>query len=380
MRAVRRSPPFAVAALLALGAVRAQDATWFVRGGGGDVRIVGATTRVVRGLAEPFARPAGEEVVRFSPDALGRPLPLPLVVPDGAWVTVAVDGAGPAVATAFAPNDPAWRAVDVPGPNGSEPLHARLVGDEAATAARAVLRILPAAGTREVGVVARWAGPEQHYRIVWDVARGELRLERQLGPAALVLARAPGPQDRSTEHELALQVDGFRIEAFVDDAPVLQQLDGALSHGASGTCCRGDAPAGASFSLASPARPRGSSAVLRGPGSAAFVAAAAVGAGHGYVLQLRLDRPFALVPRDEEGLEPALLMRPAEPVVLLGDLRGSLGPGAIGEIGRDGLVHAEVHWPERPGVRLQAVLVEALLVAPSGEALVGRTPAAPLWP
>lgn len=116
--------------------------------------------------------------------------------------------------------------------------------------------------------------------------RRELRLERQLGAEAYVLARAPAPVADDQPHELALQVAGFRVQAFLDDVLVVQVLDGAIGRGGFGCWSSGDAVRWQSLASTSPVPAVASSALVGEVGEARLVTATAVAAGHLHVLQL----------------------------------------------------------------------------------------------
>lgn len=350
-------------------AARAQQATWFLRGGGADVHLVGSGPATLRGLAPaPVATEAGEWVVHFGADALGKPGSLPLEVPAGAVVHVAVEPAAAPARRTVALDDPTWRTAGAAHWLDAGGEHDYCVVAQATPGTAGVF-----------GVIARWVDPRQHYRFVWDLGRAELRLERLLGDEPLVLARRPAPAPDGAIHALSLQVQGFRLQAFLDDAPMLQVLDGAIGRGGFGRWDSEQAARWTAFSAMPPMVARASGAAVATPGQVRLTAATTCAAGHWSVVELSLDRPHPLVPTTAEGLEPWLLQRPAAPQVLLGDWAGSLGPGAVAGIARDGLAGAELLWPQVPGVRLQAVLARMVLVTADGCEVAGRTPPVPLW-
>lgn len=368
--------PFVVAA-----AGRAQDATWFVRGNDVEVRLVGPgeATQSRRGRAsDPIQTAAGDWAVHFGSDALGKPTSLALAVPAGAVVQVAIAAAEAPTRRQIDLEDARWK-ITAGGESTKEVWVARTVDCGEERDYRVAARGAAKGATGSFGVVARWVDHAQHYRFVWDRAHAELRLERQLGPDVYVLARGPAPKGDDKVHELALQVAGFRIGAFCDDVLVAQVLDGAISRGAVGLWATPEAARWETFATSPPAMPLASSAMVITPGEARFVAATATAAGHSYVVELLLDRPHPLVPTTAEGGELWLLQRPAAPRVLLGDWRGSLGAGVIGQVLRDGVITTELHWRLIPALRYQALLVTALLLSPNGEVVVGRTPPVPLW-
>lgn len=361
-----------VAALPGLSVLPAQ-ADWQLCGSVASARIGGAArAELVGPRASATKLSAGECTVNFGSDALGRPAPLQFAVPDGARVHVAVEPAGPSAARSVPLAGEEWHetaGVDTVRTTGSPD-----DGDYCVEAT-----VLAAATSQIVGVVARWRSANEFYACVLDLARGEVRIERHLGPDAFVLAKAAVSSAAAEPRRLALQVQGFRLQAVLDDAIVLQLFDGAVTKGAFGICWRGAAPAWQGLRLSPPAMQRASAALVRAAdGTAMLHAATAVTPGHWHVLELALDRPHALVPRDAAGLEPWLLMRSAGPWVLDTDLRGLLGKDTFGEVPANGNVSHPVEWPDLPRLRLQAALVRMLLVTADGSTVTAATPAVPL--
>ncbi len=370
---------FSAFAWCVLMASASAQSTWFVHGSDASVRVVGETRALLRGpCPAPTMLPAGDYDVHFGTDALGKPISLSLPVSDHAVVTIAVAPAGAVLTHDISPVDEAW--TDTAGGSSLKASWvARCAGSAEAASYRVVAMCSGGGPVSACGVVARWRDGSQHYRFVWDRGTTELRLERMLGPDLMVLARAAAPAHDQDQHALALQVDGFRLQAFFDDAPVLQAFDGAFTAGAFGTWVAGDAVTWQRVIIEPPAPPRGSSAIVRDHIAASFHAGTTVTSGHYHVLEFLLDRPHPIVPLTGNGMEIWLMQRPAAPQVLLADWRESLGVGALGEVPRDGLFASEVRWPILVGLQRQAVLVRALLVSPDGEAVVGATPAVPLW-
>ncbi len=368
--------PFVIAA-----AGRAQGASWFVRSNDAEVRLVGPDQVALscRGRTpDPIQAAAGDWSVHFGADALGKPESLMLNVPAGAVVQVAIAAAAAPVRRQVALDDASWTTI-AGGDANQGTWQARTVDCGEERDYRVAARGAATGATGSFGVVARWLGPTQHYRFVWDRAHAELRVERQLGPDAYVLARGPAPKSDDAVHELALQVVGFRIDAFCDKVLVAQVLDGAISRGAVGLWASKDTARWETFATSPPALPVASSALVSTPGEAQLVVATAVAAGHIYVVELSLDRPHPLVPTTAEGSELWLLQRSPGPLVLMGDWRGSLGSGVIGQVPRGGVLTTGLHWRQATALRYQALLVSALLVSPNGEVVVGRTPPVPLW-
>lgn len=349
------------------------QAEWQLCGSAASARLTGAASAELVGpRASATKLPAGECTVHFGVDALGRPASLLLAVPDGARVHVAVAPAGPAAVRVVPTTGEGWQetaGVDVVRTTGSPEDSDYCVEGT----------FVAAAASQIVGVVARWRSATEFYACVLDPARGEVRIERHLGPDAFVLAKATVPSAGAKVRRLGLQVQGFRLQAVLDDAVVLQLFDGAVTKGAFGVCWRGEAPTWNALTVAPPAPQRASAALVRAAdGTAMLQAATAVTPGHWHVLDLVLDRPHPLVVRDAAGLEPWLLMRPAAPWVLGTDWRGRLGKDSLGEVPASGNVSHPVEWPDLPRLRLQAALVRMLLVTADGSTVTSATPAVPL--
>jgi len=362
---------------LLLATAAAAQSTWQMRGSDAAVSIVGENrTRLQGPRPLPVTLPAGQYDVHFGADAAGKPISLSFGVPEHAAVAVGVMQAGAVGSRGIPLDGDGW--TETRGGGGSKGSWvARCTGPVEASSYRVVAMCKGGGASSVCGVVARWLDDKQHYRFVWDYAAGELRLERQFGGDVIVLAHAPVPVTDLDPHTLALQVDGFRLQATFDDAVVLQAFDGAFPRGACGTFSAGDAVTWLELAIEPPAAPRGSSAIVRDRAHASFHAATGLAPGHFHVLELCLDRPHPLVPRTANGQEPWLLQRPAAPQVWLADWRNSLGQNGIGLVPRDGTFTSEVCWPERTLLG-QNVLVRALFVSPDGQAVVGTTPAVPL--
>lgn len=332
---------------------------WTLQGADAKVRVSGPVTRWLQGPRATDVLPAGDYDVHFGVDLAGKPRSLHLSVADGAAVFVAADAAAAAVGETIAIGDPA----------GALPC----AGDPEAANYRVAATLGPG-GDGAVALLARCDGT-QFYRFVQDPAAGEFRLERSLGGDVLVLARAAAPPADAASHTLALQVDGFRLEACWDEAVVLQVFDGALSAGAVGVASQPDSPPMLGVVRHPVAKPRASAAIVVSTHGAHFDAAVTVVPGHLYLLELALDRTHPALPRTEGGFEPWLVLPPAAPVVLWADWRGSLGAGGFGTVGPDGAVAGDLRWPALTALRKQCVLVRALLVSADGESLTARTPA-----
>ncbi len=349
------------AVIVGLSTAIAAQSQWTLQGADARVRVSGPATRWLQGPRATDTLPAGDYDVHFGADATGKPRSLRVSVPDGAMVFVATDAGAAVVGEPIAASTPGA-------------LHC--VGDPDAANYRVTTSVPP--GDGELGLIARCSDGQQFYRFVWDPAVPEFRLERSLGADVLVLARAAAPPADDARHTLALQVDGFRLEACWDEATVLQLFDGALSTGAVGAW---------SPRMSSPilyvarqpvAKPQPSAALVVTEHGARFDAAVTVVPGHLYVLELALDRAHPELPRTEGGLEPWLVLPPAAPVVMWADWRESLGAGGIGTVGPDGLFTSEVRWPGLTGLRKQFALLRAVLVSADGERITARTPAVAL--
>ncbi|MCA8963566.1 MAG: hypothetical protein H6838_03355 [Planctomycetes bacterium] len=357
--------------LLFSGAAATAQSTWFVRSGD-EVRVVGPTSVVVRGIAPaPFATGNGEFVVHFAADAAGKPGSLRLGDVHDALVQVAVDVVGPAPGEVLAFDAPVWREQRVDG------AVTRLVGERDVKNVRLAAELRADTDAEVVGLIVRAQSDGGHYRYEWDRGAHEHRLLRRMGGNDLVLARAEDATG-APPHRVALQADGFRLQVCCDDAVVLQALDGGFEDGMVGTWQRGGAPAWAEVRVQAPALPRASAALVRTAAGATLHAWVPSPPGSISVLELRLDRPHPLVPMGPAG-ELWLLQPTVGPVLARGDWRNSLGSASIGEVDREGLVRAEVALTDLPALRGAACLVRAVIVDAVGEAISGATPFVPLW-
>jgi hypothetical protein len=325
------------------------------------VRLRGPVDREVKGIAPaPQALPAGLYRLDFARDALGWPLPLSLSLPERGLVQVAVERTTP--------------PTRVPLVRGTAGFEFREVHDPHLLSVRFVARgngVQPGLLVRS----SRDGFGEHGYRLVWDRDGSEFRLERLLGGAVLLLARSQAPAADEQEHELALQTHGFRLRAFCDGMLVAQAMDGALTGGSSGTL-QSDAIEWLEAAVEPPVAERASAALVSVPAGAQWLASVPVVDGNWCVVELRLDRPHALLPLDADGNEPALLQRPAAPQVLLADWRGGLGAGTWAVV-RDGRCQAELLPPRGLALRGQVAMVRGLVLSPDGDVLAGATPAVP---
>jgi hypothetical protein len=354
-----------LAAALCAVALPAQ-APWTFVGGDTSARVqAGAEPATL--LRGPRAThddgPTGDCKVTFAADALGRPLPLAFAVAPADRVQLAIWPVGPAATTPVPLDGDGWQPqagewnvrTRVEGASGSQCVSVRTTASD---------------GTTGLGLVVRWRSPENWCRCVWDLEQGELRYERCLGGRIATMARTPLPADRR-EHALALQVTGFRVQAFVDDVPAFTCFDGGSAPGAYGTSHRGVAPQWNALALAEPSQATASIATVRSAGATQLYAALPWSPGQTFVLELALDRPHPLV-LAPNGFESLFLLRPAAPQVVLADWSQRLGRGSVGQLARDGLLHCELP-ATASGLAGQAALVRVLAIA-GGEVVVDASP------
>ncbi len=343
----------AVWCILATAAVAQGRCTLQVQGAVHGVRVRGDADYEASGASLRADLAAGAWRVQFAAGPAGRPMPIAVEAPGDGDVFIRVArGAGNAAA-------PTVLATSLHGSRTFDR------GDE--RSARVAVRMCQPAGSGAAGLVGRWQDEERCYRFVRDQAAGELRLERRMGNAQYVLQRAPMLVADAAWHDLELEYDGFGLLALFDGEPVMRALDGGLSFGGCGTYAA--AGVDAEFDqliVAPPAAPLASVAVATSAGAAELRAFAPTQRGGVFALLLRLDRPTAMWPTDELGFEPFVLVRPAEPVFLLGF--------AGGYIGDDGALAGTLHWPDLPALRLQTALIGGYLGSPDASELRDRLP------
>jgi hypothetical protein len=242
----------------------------------------------------------------------------------------------------------------------------RTFGDGEARDVRVKVRARAEPTSGPFGLVCRWQDAASHYRLVWEPRRSELRLERVLGGRSLTLAKVAAPAAVAW-HDLELQVDGFRLQAFCDDAPVAQVMDGALESGRYGTIVGDGAEAEFStLTAAPPARPAASLCAITSAGRTQVVARAPAAVGSAYALCLRLDRPMPALLRTRGGFEWFLMHSPLEPLLLLGF--------GFGHVGLRGEISGSFAWPGGPALRGQVALVGGLIGSADGSMATGRLP------
>ncbi len=335
----------------------AQESTnWYPRLAAGGMRVIGPGTPIRMQRAMPLELPPGGYHVHFPRDAAGKPDSLQVTAPPGSTLAIAV-----APGTAAAPIE--------------------LAPGQRDYMVRATATAEDSGGAW--GLVARRRDDDNWYRFVWDRERGEFRFERALGGDAMVIRSAPGPVADDRAHELAFQVEGFRLHAWFDDELVLQALDGAHGEGGHDTWSHASQVEFENVRVEPPTAARASSVIVRvGPAGglhddadAELRAATAHSGGHWYVVELALDRPHPLLPKTVAGLEPWLLHGPVAPTVLLGDIAGNFGVDLFGQVPADGRISALLRFPSGPAIAGRSVLVRALVVTPDGDRLASRTPA-----
>ncbi|MFK7738776.1 MAG: hypothetical protein AB8H80_00530 [Planctomycetota bacterium] len=256
---------------------------------------------------------------------------------------------------------------------------------------RVSIRVTAGNGCERYGLVARYREGQGCYFFSVEPATGLVRIERWHGADHFVvrqlqvdaLMRGSG---KAREHTLSFEVLGFRLQAFVDDRPVLQVLDGGLPVGAPGRAWVGARPEFGDVAIAPPSEPLPSAAIVRSAGAqkasrATLYAAATASPGSVYVIELALDRPHPWVPRSVSGFEPWICQRPAAPTVLWAEPRGSLGNRCLGELGYEGLIAADIRWPDASkcsALRGLCALVRVQIATAGGERLIEQTPAVSL--
>jgi hypothetical protein len=348
---------------------------------------------------------AGEHRLDFAPFGGGKAASLPLDLPDGGSVHVAVGRLAARMPDAEAPWSvgiaaplrlDAFVARDGDGFGGAVPAgwHATgeliavepprspgttgpslFIADEPPHDYVVHARVRSSSGD-EVGLIARANAPDQHYRLVWLPAQQRVRLLRQMGDQLLVLAEAPGPAADGRVHDLALQVSGFRLQAFCDDAAVAQVLDGAHGSGRFGLWVSSGTVA--EFSQVAAEVPWAALAVVAAmvtPGRADIVGRAPASAGSGYCLALRLDQPFGPI-LGGDGSEPFLGVGPAAPVFFVGREAGTSVTGMRGMIGPRGEFAAHLEWPRTAVLRGRVALAGGYVIDVDGSAVQSLLPAA----
>ena len=366
------------AGCLAFAASLLAQSSWQVEGGRASARLRGAAATRLTGAVQVLAT-AGSFALHFAADAAGKARSLNLEVLAGAQVVIGV-GSAPSARQVPVAVDGAGSFAGTLGPTwGGSPVQVRAAGESAVAEGdgRFSVQVSRAEGARRFALLGRFSERRGGYLFVLDWDEREVRLERQLGVDRIVLQRAPAPA-LLEEVSMTFQLDGFRLQGFIDDAVLVGTFDGAISAGAPGVAWSGEAPRWGGLCAGAPARPRASVAVVQRGRAASVHAAVPQQPGSVALLELVLDRPHAWIPRSPGGFEPFRRQPLAAPVVLRGDVSGSLGAGTLSEVGPAGELRAELRWPDLPALRLQTALIRWRVVDPAGSAVVAVTPAAKL--
>ncbi len=364
-----------MAALLAFAVPQEPPAILQIDGARAGVRVDG---QAWPGASSRREHAAGPVTLHFGAGRTGKPASLEGRVPDGGTLAVGVRSGPPAEPLPLLPwQGPAGRERDmrwaVDGDvvrcavgEGTEPLLAAHEGGDGRITARIV------AGAGAVGLCARWQGGDC-YLARYD--GGEVVLLRRLSGHELELGRVPVSGQAGTEREVALQCAGFRLEVWLDDAPVIRVMDGAHTGGRFGLWA--DRRGGGTFrecALRQVAAPGPVLAVRRdgGPdGEVAVMGVVPSAPGGAYALGFWLDRGFPLV-LGEVGAEVFVLGRNAAPCFLVGGTRGLRG--FFGDLDREGRLQAGWRLPGAPVLRGHAVQVGGFVLNADGSAVVGLLP------
>ncbi len=316
-----------------------------------SIELVGGGAKLeATGPHLALATATGRWNVVFAAGRRVRPLPITVDVSQPALVSVAVDTAGQQVEQTMV------QASAVVGGTRLDSVSPRDL--------RLRVRVRPSKAEGNVGIACRAGDNGDQYRWLWDVSEGELRLERVLGGQITMLGSAQAPAADGSWRVLELQVEGFRLAAFLDDVPRVAALDGALDGGQPMTL-GSDRYDFRDVEVHEPARDVATTAVVAAPGRAHLQARTQMPGTSPFVVALRLDRPGPVWPVDDRGFEPALLLRPAEPLHLL---------ATAGVVGHGGGLEAEFTWPRLPALSGQAALVGALVGTTDAQAIRCRLP------
>ena len=362
------------------GTLPAQS-SWRLANAGTAARIDGGS-RSWRCSDDLVELPAGDYAVHFPVDSAGKPESLQLSVAAGETVAVAISRAGPAASYPLLDDGDSGNAPNLLGAVGTGSIYIKTASTAVVDPGdhRLTLTMPPvdSADGGLVGLVARYQQGIGCYLVLVDRRAEVVRLERWMGGDRVVLMQADVTLPPDEEHQLALQLTGFRLQVFLDDARVAQLLDGAMRAGDAGVAFAADGARGCAVRVGPPAVARPASAVVRAAGSATFHAAAVAPPGSWYRVDLVVPCPHPAVPRAPSGLEPWLLQPPTEPIALQADWLGLAIAGGIGELGNDGRLSARLRWRTAALQRRLTVTVRAQLFSASGEGQIGAVPAVPL--
>lgn len=327
---------------------------------------------------------SGKLQVHFPHGSAGKPASLGFAVGDGARVDIAAAVAPPmsdaASAKVLFEGDGAFAGtLDSAGTE----VQVRTAAASQGSAHDYLLSVslaVPSSAEGAVGAAGRFGIVARHhpkrgcYVLSLDWRQSSLRLERWMG-GDHVLLREVALAPLSGRHSLAFQVQGFRLQGFLDDRPLIQSFDGALATGGPGVAWAGPRPTFGELAKTSPAPTLASAAIEQVGQVARIHAQVQVVPGHLHVLELALDQPHCFVPRTPGGFELFVGQPLTAPFVLWADFRNSLSNHGIGEVPPDGRLSVEVSCPDLLALRMHSALARILLVSPDGSQIVAMTPA-----
>ena len=339
-----------------------------------------ASAQITRIAIEPGGQtrvPSGGVAIHFACNANGKPDSLRVIIEPGAKVNVGVAAGDEVIGRKLRLfGRDAERITQVELATQDEK-SIRVLTEQLADSSQGNYRVSATveldAGTVMAGVVARYQEGQGCYLFSIDWQSRKARLERWVGRDHMIIREVAVPW-LAAKHTLSLQVDGFRLGAFVDDELVLQTLDGALAKGTAGVAYGGTRPKIVDVQIHKVAKALGSAVLVQKGRVARLHASMPVAPGHWHVLELSLDWPHPFVPRTVAGFEPALMRQVAAPRVLWSDWRSNLGKNAIGEVGVGGLLTSELSLPNLITLCNQTALVRSVVVSPDGGAVVAITP------
>jgi len=229
------------------------------------------------------------------------------------------------------------------------------------------------AATGAYGLVFRESGPGDWYRLGLRLAHdgsdlGVLELSRAVGGQEYTLRTVPvaiGARD----HHLAVQVEGFRLQVFFDDALVMRELDGAHAQGRVGLFATASAQVSFDdFRVDRPVEWVPTLATVRTPSRLSIYGVEPSRSGGEYWLALTTPVLPVVQLLDEDGIAPFLVVEPERAWIDPGRYVHRFNRGFRGELGNDGTFQARVEWPDLPQVHLAAFGVTGWLVDAEGGA------------
>ncbi|HWJ42588.1 MAG TPA: hypothetical protein VNR67_04065, partial [Solirubrobacterales bacterium] len=108
-----------------------------------------------------------------------------------------------------------------------------LLGEEDWEDVELAARVAVAGGER-LGLILRWRGPDDHYRMALDLTTGERRLERMTPAGAKLLYSYPSSQPVALEHELSFSAVGPRLRFCVDGEALITWPEAGIAAGRAG--------------------------------------------------------------------------------------------------------------------------------------------------